>query len=269
MDYFYTLVLLGFFVFGAIIGSFLNVVLIRMRTGRGIGGRSMCMNCGKTLHAHELVPIFSYLAQGGRCRGCKSKISKQYILVELATALAFLLIAWKLLGTSLSVGSFFFAPFTFLLLPFSCITTVMLILIAAYDLRHMVIPDGFVISLFILSLLRLAYLAYTGEFLLSQIVSALVIGGAFLLIWVLSQGRYIGMGDVKLAFPLFLLLSFPDNVVALVLSFWSGAIIGVGLLAVSKIRARGRKYHMKSELPFAPFLILGTAIVYFVHIPLF
>ena len=78
-----------FFILGLVIGSFLNVVIFRLNTHRSFGGRSGCMSCGKKLPWYELIPLFSYLALGGRCSGCKTKISKQYFWVELLTGLIF------------------------------------------------------------------------------------------------------------------------------------------------------------------------------------
>ena len=88
--------LILFFIFGTLIGSFLNVVIFRLNTGKGVGGRSMCMNCGKTLHAHELVPVLSYIFQLGKCRGCKTKISIQYPVVEAITGFASGVLAAKI-----------------------------------------------------------------------------------------------------------------------------------------------------------------------------
>src|ERR1700752_70221 len=78
------------FVFGTIIGSFLNVVALRYNTGFSLGGRSRCFSCGKTLYWYKLIPLFSFLIQGGRCRKCHSQISIQYPLVEALTGLVFL-----------------------------------------------------------------------------------------------------------------------------------------------------------------------------------
>lgn len=94
---FYTFLIYGifFFLFGLIIGSFLNVVIYRYNTGRSVQGRSGCLSCGKTLSAVELIPLFSFIFQKGKCHGCGSKISWQYPLVEFSTGIAFTLIAFK------------------------------------------------------------------------------------------------------------------------------------------------------------------------------
>ena len=76
------LVIAFLFILGTLLGSFLNVVILRYHTGMGLGGRSMCMSCGKKLHAHELIPLFSYLLQRGKCRSCKSSLSIQYPIIE-------------------------------------------------------------------------------------------------------------------------------------------------------------------------------------------
>ncbi|MFA5770995.1 MAG: prepilin peptidase, partial [Patescibacteria group bacterium] len=78
-----------FFIFGLIIGSFLNVIIFRFNTHRSFGGRSGCMTCQKQLRWYELIPLFSYLGLKGRCSGCKTKISKQYFWVELLTGIIF------------------------------------------------------------------------------------------------------------------------------------------------------------------------------------
>ena len=90
-----TLLLFVFFGFGIIIGSFLNVIILRYNTHKTFGGRSACMSCTKKLHWYELIPIFSFVGLKGRCQTCKTKISWQYPLVELATGVMFVLIFCK------------------------------------------------------------------------------------------------------------------------------------------------------------------------------
>ncbi|MFA6602049.1 MAG: prepilin peptidase, partial [Candidatus Paceibacterota bacterium] len=89
-----------FFIFGTIIGSFLNVVALRFNTGATLGGRSKCMSCGHQLTWKELIPVLSFLWQGGLCRNCRSRISRQYVLVELSTGLLFALILQDVVGAS-------------------------------------------------------------------------------------------------------------------------------------------------------------------------
>ncbi|PIR46623.1 MAG: hypothetical protein COV07_03345 [Candidatus Vogelbacteria bacterium CG10_big_fil_rev_8_21_14_0_10_45_14] len=251
-------------IFGAIVGSFLNVVVLRMRTGRGLGGRSACMACMKTLSGKELVPVLSYVLQRGKCASCKSAISIQYVLIEATTALAFALIAWKIF---FGAGDVDFEALL-LFFAFSIITASFFIAIVAYDIKHMMIPDIFVLALYVLAIVRLVFLWQIGTPLFAQVLSALLIAIFFLALWALSGGRWLGFGDVKLILPLALLLPWDDNLVAVVLAFWSGAIVGVCLVLAGRFRFT-KRYKMKSEIPFAPFLILGTAIAYFVDIPLF
>ncbi|MFA5291257.1 MAG: prepilin peptidase, partial [Candidatus Paceibacterota bacterium] len=135
-----------FFFFGLVIGSFLNVVILRYQTGRGLSGRSGCFSCGKKLNWYELIPILSFFFQRGRCRGCQSKISWQYPIVELLTGLLFALIYWHLAGAWPEVI-------------FYCLIASLLIVITAYDLKHQIIPDQFVFAFILLSLLKPIFLS--------------------------------------------------------------------------------------------------------------
>ena len=125
------------FLLGTIIGSFLNVVIYRFNTGKTIvKGRSICMTCNRELRWYELIPLFSFLIQKGKCRRCAIKISHQYPLVEFLTGIIFVLIAHRFLSilyVSLGLYLFFLIFFVFI---FS-----LLIVISVYDLRHKIIPD--------------------------------------------------------------------------------------------------------------------------------
>jgi len=244
------------FFFGVIIGSFLNVVILRYNTGLSLNGRSGCLSCGKNLTWKELVPVLSFLFQKGRCRGCQSKISWQYPIVELSTGLVFMLSAW-----------FFRDPFSVIL---SWIMFSLLIVITVYDFKHKIIPDAFVYTFIFLGLLKpfLEFLARTSFSPFEPFIQALI-GGAlvslpFLILWLLSRGRWLGFGDIKLALGIGVWLGVFKGFSAVILSVWLGAIVGLLLIAVSKLRLfrRRRRYTIKSELPFAPFLILG----FFLHL---
>ncbi|MEY2702943.1 MAG: hypothetical protein RLY43_1581, partial [Bacteroidota bacterium] len=145
-----------FIILGAIIGSFLNVVILRINTGRGLNGRSGCLSCNKKLHWHELIPIVSYFVLKRRCSGCKSKISWQYPLVEISTAILFFAIFQK------QIPVFEYAPLLALIeIIFYLIIWSILVVIFVYDLRHTIIPNKlvylFAILAFILNLIQIPY----------------------------------------------------------------------------------------------------------------
>lgn len=244
-----------FFCFGIIIGSFLNVVIYRLNTKRSLGGRSACMSCRTQLRFYELVPLVSFLLLRGRCKTCKTKISKQYPLVEAVTGVVFALLFLKFqavfnVAPIVFVGTFAFYAFNFLTL----------LVIAVYDIKHKIIPDGLALAVGIASFVGLflfnrygfnPHMPTVWEFLAGPIVAL-----PFALLFFMSRGAWMGFGDVKLSIGLGWLLGISRGFDGVVLACWIGAIIGVSLMF-------GRtKYHLKSELPFAPFLVLGAFLVF-------
>ncbi len=247
------------FIFGVLLGSFLNVFLYRFHTGRTVMGSSHCLSCGTTLSPFELVPIFSYLALRGRCFTCRSYIPSRYFLVELVTGLLFL--AVFLSGQGL-VGMFY-----------GFFMVLVLLSVAVYDLYHMVIPDEFVLTSFVASSLWLYYQSYVGLSLnevLYTLFATFLAGAFFFFLWKVSRGTWIGFGDVKLVVPLALGVGYSEVFSLVVLSFWTGAIIGLFFVLVNRLKQRGqlhlrlieRKITMKSAIPFAPFLVLAFLLVY-------
>ena len=257
------IIYLSFFIFGLIIGSFLNVFICRYHTGRSLRGRSMCLMCNKQLSWFELIPLVSYLLQGGRCRLCKSRISSQYPLVELTTGLVFAGISWKFLTFNFQLSIFNLSSliyFILVLLIFS-----ILIVISAYDIRHKIIPNGPVYTFILLAILTVfvdsQLLIVNG--LLDHILAGIVLSLPFVLLWLFSRGKLMGLGDAKLALGMGFLLGLSAGVTALLLSFWIGAIISLLLIAFSRLfSASVLRYTMKSEIPFGPFLALSTFIVF-------
>lgn len=265
--------LIFFFAFclGAIIGSFLNVLIFRLGT-RSIRGRSFCFSCGKTLTARELIPLLSFFVQRGRCRGCAGKISWQYPLVELATGAVFASVAWKygLFSADASLPSYSVIQLLVICVEFAVWS--LLIALSVYDLRHKIIPDVFVYSLIGLSFFRFALVG-----LLSTGSALNFWGGPFLalpfaLIWLFSRGRAMGLGDAKLVLSFSWLVGFFGALSALVLGFWAGALLALAaFLLKALLRAAGARgglkttlgnLTMKTELPLAPFLVFGLFLVY-------
>jgi leader peptidase (prepilin peptidase)/N-methyltransferase len=247
--------------FGLAIGSFLNVVIYRFNTGVGINGRSGCMTCARTLSWFELIPVISFLAQRGRCRGCKTKLSWQYPLVELLTAGLFVATAFHFLSMPLTVASEI--SLCIMLIAWS-----LLVVIIVYDLKHKIIPDPFVYSFAALGLLRVLLFVpvSSGLFFYSSLLAGPALFLPFYLLWLVSQGRWIGLGDGKLALGIGWMLGLGYGVSAIVLSFWIGATLSILIMLVLALKSKAKQLTMKSEIPFAPFLILGFTLVYFFSI---
>lgn len=260
------LLVILFGILGLLVGSFLNVLVLRMRTGLSPAkGRSMCFSCGKTLGAIELIPVVSYVIQRGRCVSCEAKISAQYPLVESATAVLFGVVGYMMfVQYGVSVQFFVEALFGLILVS-------LFVAISVYDIKHKIIPDGFVISLVVLGLIKLVLDVLLLQGLWStigwRILSAVILFLPFFLLWLVSKGRWIGLGDGKLVFAFGILLPVASALSGIVLAFWVGALFGVVLIGMSRVLRH--TYAMKSEVPFAPFLILGALVVYFFPLDLF
>lgn len=256
------------FVLGTIIGSFLNVVALRYGTQKNLGGRSSCMSCQHQLCWYELVPVVSFTALNGKCRKCKSKISFQYPLVEVATGVLFAFTFLKLLPL-LEVAPFMFMlAFAFLAVIFS-----ILMVIVVYDMRHKMIPDGLVFWFIGLSLLwvvsmRGVYGVVTFPGYLDLLAGPLL-ALPFALLWLFSGGKWIGFGDAKLALGMGWFLGIVGGVSAVALGFWAGAAVSVVLLLISKFGSTKIKITRNTEIPFAPFLVLGLVLVFFFNFDFF
>lgn len=247
-----------FFIFGTLVGSFLNVVILRHNTGKNLLGRSRCQSCKRNLAPIDLVPVFSFLVQKGTCRICKSKISIQYPLVEFLTGLLFLLL--------------FFSYFSVFEIALNFIIFSLLIIIATYDLKHGIIPNTFVYIFVGISFLLLFFdintLSYT-EPSLGNLLAGPMLALPIWLLWQISDGKWIGLGDAKLFLGVGWFLGVSFGITAFILSFWIGA--GVSLLflfvgrltRIRKLNLRVKNLTIKTEIPFAPFIILSFFIVYF------
>lgn len=296
------------FIFGTIVGSFLNVVIFRYNTGRsilGLGGRlaspersggglwprgggSFCPSCAKKLSWYELIPLLSFIIQGGKCRKCKSRISWQYPIVELTTGLVFAAIFWKFLTFNLSLNKFGIpsviegqlSTFNLIGLLYLILTLLifsLLIVIAAYDIRHKIIPDKlvwFFVILALLSPLLPALRSFSEGGVVGNLglhmLSGFLLAVPFALLWFFSKGRLMGLGDAKLSLGIGFLLGLSGGAAALILAFWTGAIISILLIIFSRLSASVLRFSsasvprltIKSEIPFAPFLILSTFLAF-------
>ena len=262
----YILIFIFIFLLGTIIGSFLNVVIYRFNTGLPIvKGRSMCMTCSHKLCWHELIPLFSYLFLRGKCRKCKTSISKQYFIIELVTGLMFVLIALHFIQ-ALFVSS---ALYVFLVTVFAFIFSI-LIVISVYDIRHKIIPDKLVYVFIAISFLLIFVNYQTANplFVLPSIMAILsgpLFALPFALLWFVSKGKWMGLGDAKLMLGLGWMLGPSLGFACVILSFWIGTIVSLLIMLFNK----KKKIGLKTEIPFAPFLIIGALLVFLFHIDIF
>ncbi len=270
-----SLCLLSALVIGALIGSFLNVVIYRYNTGLSVAaGRSQCFVCGKKLEWYELIPLVSFILQKGRCRVCHTKISWQYPIVELVTALLFFAVAYRQVSLyeifSLYPNGFIFS---IALSVYYFISISLMVIIAVYDMRHKIIPNGLVYSFILLALGKLFLFTYLfawplGTLALLNLTAPLLLAFPFAFLWFISRGMWIGFGDAKLALGIGALLGLAHGLSAIMIAFWIGAAYGIVLIALSKLFPARFPAGVgpASEIPFAPFLILGTCIVLFTQI---
>jgi len=228
-----TLIYIFVFLFGITVGSFMNVCILRIPTGESIvTGPSHCTRCGKRLKWYELVPIFSYLALRGRCSKCKSKISIQYPVVEALNGVLWLLLSF-LFGMTLQAA-------------LACLFTSALIVLSVIDARTREIPAG--INIFIL-FLAIASTILDKQNYLSHIIGLFAISLPLYLIFLITNGRGIGGGDIKLMAACGLLLGWKLIILGFFLGCLSATVIHLTFMVVRKA---GR------ALSFGPYLSVGV-----------
>ena len=217
---------------GLCVGSFCNVLIFRLPRGEEfVKTPSHCMACGHRLRWYELLPVASWLAQGGRCRACGEKISAQYPVVEALNGGAWLLAAWLYQAEPLRAVLYS--------LLFSLMTVVALI-----DWRTFEIPNGVNLAIFLLGVVQLVVDRGNWKLYLIGMCSVSLL---FLLLWFITHGNGLGMGDVKLMAAAGLLLGWQRILLAMILGSVSGAIIH----SIRMTRGAGRK------LAFGPYLAAG------------
>jgi leader peptidase (prepilin peptidase)/N-methyltransferase len=231
---------LFFFIFGTIVGSFLNCVIFRLEKEESfLKGKSCCSHCKHYLGWKDLIPILSFVFLRGRCRYCKKKISIQYPLVEFFTGLTFSFV-------------FYFSGFNLQTLFFYLLISSLLILIFVYDLKHYLIPDGILNLAIFLSLFYLLFNFSSLKNLFLSFSPSLF----FLFLILISKEKWMGWGDFKLSIFMGFFLGWPKILVALAFSFSLGGTMGIILILL-------KKKTLKSQVPFAPFLVLGTFFALF------
>lgn len=232
----------AFCVLGLILGSFANGVAYRVpRHIAWWRGRSVCPHCQHPLSPHELLPVFSWLWQRGRCRHCEQPIAGRYPIGELALALLYL---WAALAFGWS-GQLLLAVvlgFVFLVL-------------FQIDVSHGVLPDSITIPAALVTVVAQLFLGMAWQ---SIAVGVVVGAGFFALQYLVSSGRWVGGGDIRLGALLGALLGWPAILVALLIAYWSGAIVGLWLLITKRAQ-------LHSAVPLGPFLVAAGWVVWLTY----
>jgi len=213
-----------------------------------LAGRSYCPKCKKSISSKDLIPIISYLLLKGKCRHCKKKISKSYPLTELATALIFVISYVNLPQSFTNTTNLTYLIITLIFFSIIIFTFV-------YDLKYMEVADSVLLPGIIFA--ALATIHPLTPTIFSALIGATIIFGFFFLQILISKGRWIGGGDLRIAVFMGLMLGWPLALSGLVISYLIGSIISIFLLIVN------RNCKMKTAIPFAPFLSIGTFLTYF------
>lgn len=270
------------FVIGLALGSFINVVALRydpdkfILSNKVIGGRSMCPRCRNKLNWFELVPLLSFLFLLGRCRHCKEKISWRYPLIEIISGLIFVLVPIFLSSFFKFSSAFNSFPNGYTLMAIGYIFVFeTLLLISLIDIRLKIIPDEANLFLVLLGILiiflsspnfGLVEGSYLGSYAalfglreniwLNHLVAAGFGALFFFILFLITLGRGMGLGDLKFAGALGVVFGWPDIILITALSFILGSLFSLpGLI----FRKRG----LKSFLPFGPFIALAASVVFF------
>ena len=237
------------FLVGASFGSFLNVLIDRLPRGESVfRGRSKCESCHKDLAARDLIPIISYFALSGRCRYCHTKIPKRLPIVEIGSA-------------SIASALFLYSINTNLppILPVLLFVIILSFLgIFFTDLAYGIIPDELTIAIIIsaIPLLILSKPNLLPQHFLVGIISLLL----FLGLYVLTHGRGMGAGDVKLAGAIGFFLGFPKIIIGFYVAFLTAMIVSIILILMSRKKLKG------DTIAFGPFLSIGAVAGYFLGI---
>ncbi|MBI2314657.1 prepilin peptidase [Candidatus Daviesbacteria bacterium] len=277
------------FLLGTVLGSFVKALADRSLYNRSFLGRSYCPKCKHILGWYDLFPIFSYILVKGKCRYCHKKIGIEYVVIEVVVGMLIALLFWQ------TFKNFQFSIFNFqlLILLLELITKIFFITILAVlfltDLKKMFIPDRIVLPSIVIGIIlglitviiKIGYLYFylsqtaLGKLLLppnneyfqrhaltiaEPFLWALLSGAGIALFFfsliVITKGKGMGGGDVKLGGFMGVMLGFPSSLFAVVLAFFIGAVFSIGLILLGK-------KHFGQVIPFGPFLVIGSLIMLF------
>lgn len=257
------LLILLFFILGTIIGSFLNVLVVRSHDGDSLGGRSACVHCHKQIPNLYLIPVFGYLLSGRRCFLCHKPISVRYLIGELILGMLFAATYY------FSVNQFFYPGVVEIIgVALTLLLVSILFYISYYDILYQEIPT-LALGLLLVDILVIHSIhgltLYDGGLgaTLWQAIIGMSISVPFLIIWLLSRGRLIGFGDILIMALMGLHLGLFMGASAVLGAFWLGSIFGVLFIMYQKIIYK-KPYTQIRTIPiaFGPFLMIAWFITH-------
>lgn len=228
-------------IFGLAVGSFLNAYIWRLKTDKSVWkGRSVCVHCQHTLKAADLIPVVSFLMLRGRCRYCGKKISWQYPLVEIGAAAIFALILYVDLangqGLYFLLRDWYFAA--------------VLIIIFVYDFKWNYILDRVTLPAIVITFCLNILL---GFYWLNLMLAAVIGASFFMIQYLVSKGRWIGGGDIRMGALMGFMLGWPNILVGLFIAYLAGAAVAIALVVKEKKK-------MNSTIAMGTFLAIGTLV---------
>lgn len=245
------------FIFGASIGSFVQVIATRLHVAPIMKSRSKCLSCGEALRIPDLVPIFSCLFLKGRCRYCKTVFGMSSLVIEMIFGLVFLALYHFILSGQPTLLSAF-AWLVYYTLLFGTLGV-----IALYDRAHTYIPIAFLYFYGILTLLMLA-LRYIHEPSSTMLLSPVIVALPFLVVWIVTKGKGLGFGDVLLFLGVGAFFGVSQGIAVLLISIWSGALYGLYVKYIGPHKGK-----TGIAIPFVPFIVFAFIIVLFTDIDIF
>ncbi|MFA5127445.1 MAG: prepilin peptidase [Patescibacteria group bacterium] len=238
------------FVIGACIGSFINCLIWRRNNNMRITkGRSQCVHCGRTLTWYENIPVLSFFCLRGQCRTCHKPIPKYYVIVEFFTGILYVLVFWLAVSHYQNdwivlTRDLFFLSVLMIIFVEDCIYQTI-----QSEIVWLGIIGGFIFNYFL------------GVSALNMVFGAAIGCGFFLIQYIISKGRWIGGGDVRMGGMMGVWLCAPSALLAIFFAYVLGAFVGIFLLL-------GRKRGWNSAIPFGPFLAFSTFLALFFGQPM-
>lgn len=232
-EWFFPVLLIA--ILGLASGSLINICICRIPSGKPLlTALSYCPSCGARLMAADLIPIASYFLLRGKCRYCRAPISPRYPVIEIVTAVLFIIVYSKIGAGAVLIKYL--------------LVTALLLMITFIDLEHYIIPNSLVLAGLITGAI---FLPLTREHTLAGALSGIIFTAGFLLFLNIASRGGMGMGDVKFGAFIGIILGWPLSLLAVILACLAAGLAGALLLAA-------RRKSGKDPIPFGPFLSLGT-----------